>query len=240
MSRNPAPQFLHAPNGILASHSRQAALVLLTTAAVLTLTPSTSHSSTPATTSTVTAETLADRLDPIVSRSERRDPSAPTADDTMTSAVSLLTKQVAASQRNADARQAAADAQAASEAAAIAAAEAAEEAAARAAAEAAEEARRANGTPAEYKDYARTLVGSDQFGCLERLWGRESGWDNHAQNPGSTAYGIAQFLNSTWKMTGIAKTSDAYRQIDAGLVYLDRAYGSPCGGWAHSQATGWY
>ncbi len=84
-------------------------------------------------------------------------------------------------------------------------------------------------------------VGSaQQFSCLENLWGKESGWNPNAQNPTSTAYGIPQFLNSTWASTGIAKTSDGYRQIDAGLIYIDSRYGSPCGAWAHSQSTGWY
>jgi hypothetical protein len=83
-------------------------------------------------------------------------------------------------------------------------------------------------------------VGGDQFGCLESLWGKESGWNPNAQNPSSSAYGIPQLLDSTWAGTGIAKTSDGYRQIDAGLVYIDRAYGSPCGAWSHSRSTGWY
>jgi membrane-bound lytic murein transglycosylase MltF len=79
-----------------------------------------------------------------------------------------------------------------------------------------------------------------EFTCLENLWGKESGWNPNAQNPSSTAYGIAQFLDSTWAGTGIAKTSDGYRQIDAGLIYIEKAYGSPCDAWAHSQSTGWY
>ena len=93
-----------------------------------------------------------------------------------------------------------------------------------------------------YQDYAMSKLGGDgsQFGCLENLWGKESGWNPNAQNPSSTAYGIPQFLNSTWAGTGIAKTSDGYRQIDAGLIYIDERYGSPCGAWSHSQSTGWY
>jgi hypothetical protein len=84
-------------------------------------------------------------------------------------------------------------------------------------------------------------VGSaSEFTCLENLWGKESGWNPNAQNPTSTAYGIAQFLNSTWAGTGIAKTSDGYRQIDAGLIYIEKTYGTPCGAWAKSQASGWY
>ncbi|NEM04647.1 transglycosylase SLT domain-containing protein [Geodermatophilus normandii] len=92
-----------------------------------------------------------------------------------------------------------------------------------------------------FKDYAMSKVGSAaQFTCLENLWGKESGWNPTAQNPTSTAYGIAQFLDSTWAGTGIAKTSDGYRQIDAGLIYIEERYGSPCAAWAHSQANNWY
>ncbi|MGY2003476.1 aggregation-promoting factor C-terminal-like domain-containing protein [Blastococcus sp. SYSU DS1024] len=93
-----------------------------------------------------------------------------------------------------------------------------------------------------FQEYAMGKLGGSgsQFSCLESLWGKESGWNPNAQNPRSTAYGIAQFLDSTWAGTGIAKTSDGYRQIDAGLIYINNRYGSPCGAWAHSQSTGWY
>jgi hypothetical protein len=93
-----------------------------------------------------------------------------------------------------------------------------------------------------FQDYALGKLGGDtnEFACLENLWGKESGWNPNAQNPSSTAYGIPQFLDSTWAGTGIAKTSDGYRQIDAGLIYIDNRYGSPCGAWGHSQANGWY
>ena len=162
------------------------------------------------------------------------------------------------SQRDAD-RAAAAQAQAAADQAAQAAAQAAAEEAARVAAEqaaaaaaaaaaqqaAAAQAQAAAAAPAapsgSFQDYAMSKLGSGgQFSCLENLWGKESGWNPNAQNPSSTAYGIPQFLNSTWAGTGIAKTSDGYRQIDAGLIYIDKAYGSPCNAWAHSQSTGWY
>jgi hypothetical protein len=160
-------------------------------------------------------------------------------------------EQLAASrgERTAD-RTAAAQAQAAADAAKVAADEAArvaaeQAAAAKAQAEAAA-ARPGQGTAAaaapagSYQDYARAKVGDGQFGCLQNLWGKESGWNPNAQNPSSSAYGIPQLLDSTWAGTGIAKTSDGYRQIDAGLVYIDKAYGSPCGAWGHSQSTGWY
>ncbi|WP_324278111.1 transglycosylase SLT domain-containing protein [Blastococcus brunescens] len=136
---------------------------------------------------------------------------------------------------------------AAEEAARVAAEEAARVEAARAAEAAAAAARPGQGTSAptapagSYKEYAMGKVGSaSEFTCLENLWGKESGWNPNAQNPTSTAYGIAQFLDSTWAGTGIAKTSDGYRQIDAGLIYIENRFGSPCGAWSHSQSKGWY
>lgn len=162
-------------------------------------------------------------------------------------------EQAAAAQAQAAANQAEQDRLAAEEAAR----KAAEEEAAR---QAAEEAARAEAAAAEaaeapavapapaaapagsYQEYALAQLGGDagEFSCLESLWGKESGWNPDAQNPTSTAYGIPQFLDSTWAGTGIAKTSDGYRQIDAGLIYINNRYGTPCGAWAQSQSVGWY
>jgi hypothetical protein len=93
-----------------------------------------------------------------------------------------------------------------------------------------------------YQSYALGKLGGNagQSSCLNQLWQRESGWNPNAQNPSSSAYGIPQFLNSTWASTGIAKTSDPYRQIDAGLVYIRSRYGNPCGAWGFWQAHTWY
>jgi hypothetical protein len=117
-----------------------------------------------------------------------------------------------------------------------------EAAAAEAEAEPAPAAAPAAAPAGSFQEYALSKLGGDgsQFSCLESLWGKESGWNPNAQNPTSTAYGIPQFLDSTWAGTGIAKTSDGYRQIDAGLIYIENRYGSPCGAWAHSQANNWY
>src|SRR4051794_1058424 len=99
---------------------------------------------------------------------------------------------------------------------------------------------RANAGPSEFRAYARDQVGATQFGCLDKLWTRESHWRATAQNPSSTAYGIAQLLDSTWAYTGIKKTSDGFHQVDAGLVYIDKVYGSPCSAWAHETSHRWY
>jgi hypothetical protein len=156
-------------------------------------------------------------------------------------AVEAQQRAAAEAKAAADAK-AAAEAKAAADAQAAAEAKAAADAQARAQAAAPKPAAAASSGSGSFQDYARSKLGGDssQFSCLESLWGKESGWNPNAQNPSSTAYGIPQFLDSTWAGTGIAKTSDGYRQIDAGLIYIDSRYGSPCGAWSHSRSTGWY
>jgi hypothetical protein len=79
-----------------------------------------------------------------------------------------------------------------------------------------------------------------QWEDLVSLWNRESGWSATALNPSSGAYGIAQFLDSTWATVGAGKTSSASGQIAAGLAYIRQRYGSPAAAWAHESADGWY
>lgn len=69
---------------------------------------------------------------------------------------------------------------------------------------------------------------------------KESGWRNTAQNPTSTAYGIGQFLNSTWAGVGIAKTSDPATQVEAMARYIRNRYGSPSRALAFHLSHNWY
>ncbi|GAA4711916.1 lytic transglycosylase domain-containing protein [Nocardioides conyzicola] len=96
------------------------------------------------------------------------------------------------------------------------------------------------------RDIARALMGqfgfgADQFGCLDSLWMRESGWNPHADNPSSSAYGIPQALpGSKMASAGADWATNPATQIMWGLGYIQDRYGSPCGAWAHSQARGFY
>ena len=81
---------------------------------------------------------------------------------------------------------------------------------------------------------------SDQFGCLDSLWSKESGWSVYAANP-SGAYGIPQALpGSKMASAGGDWRTSAATQIRWGLGYIDASYGSPCAAWAHSQSHNWY
>ena len=96
------------------------------------------------------------------------------------------------------------------------------------------------------RDIARVLLGefgfsSDQFGCLDSLYMRESGWNPSADNPSSSAYGIPQALpGSKMASAGADWATNPVTQIRWGLGYIRDRYGSPCGAWGHSQSNGWY
>jgi len=101
-------------------------------------------------------------------------------------------------------------------------------------------------TKRDPRSVARALLpqfgfGADQFSCLDSLYTRESGWNVHADNPSSSAYGIPQALPGS-KMASAGRNwqSDPATQIRWGLGYIKRSYGTPCAAWGHSQSTGWY
>ena len=79
------------------------------------------------------------------------------------------------------------------------------------------------------KNMAAALYGwtGSQWSALSRLLMGESGFNPNAQNPTSTAYGLFQFLNSTWAGVGARKTADPGGQTVAGLRYIAQVYGSP-------------
>lgn len=79
-----------------------------------------------------------------------------------------------------------------------------------------------------------------QWSALSELIGHESGWRPSAQNPNSSAYGLFQFLTSTWASTGIGRTSDPTLQTEAGLRYVRNRYTDPVGAWNFWQGHHWY
>lgn len=81
-----------------------------------------------------------------------------------------------------------------------------------------------------------------QWTALRNLVQNESGWNPSAQNPTSTAYGLFQFLDSTWAGVGATKTSSPVGQIAAGLRYIKQRYGSPLAAWSAwlSRSPHWY
>ena len=75
-----------------------------------------------------------------------------------------------------------------------------------------------------YKVYTHIkLMNAKEFRCVELLWNAESKWNPKANNKKSTAFGIPQLLKLT--------ETDPYLQIDLGLKYIAKRYGSTCKAW---------
>ena len=80
-----------------------------------------------------------------------------------------------------------------------------------------------------------------EFGCLDRIWTQESGWNVHADNPSSSAYGIPQALpGSKMSSAGPDWANSAETQIRWGLGYIRDRYGSACSAWGFKSGHGWY
>lgn len=75
---------------------------------------------------------------------------------------------------------------------------------------------------------------------LSKLINKESSWNPNAQNPTSSAYGLFQFLNSTWSGVGGRKTSDPALQAQYGLKYIQQRYGDPEKAWGFHKKNNWY
>ena len=87
------------------------------------------------------------------------------------------------------------------------------------------------------KQYAHKQLITFGFGkkeqdCLTQLWEKESNWNYKADNPKSTAYGIAQMLNEKSKLPHI--------QINKGIRYIIHRYDTPCKAWKFWQRHYYY
>jgi hypothetical protein len=98
---------------------------------------------------------------------------------------------------------------------------------------------------ADPREIARGLLpqygfSSSEFGCLDALWESESGWDPHADNPASSAYGIPQALTGGTHALPADYMTNPVTQIRWGLGYIRDSYGTPCSAWSFKQSHNWY
>jgi hypothetical protein len=101
-------------------------------------------------------------------------------------------------------------------------------------------------TQADPRTLAKALMplfgmSTSDFSCVDSIWSQESGWNVHADNPYSSAYGIPQALpGSKMSSAGPDWQNSAETQIKWGLGYIKSRYGSPCAAWSFKRAHGWY
>jgi hypothetical protein len=90
------------------------------------------------------------------------------------------------------------------------------------------------------KEVAKELLNKEQYKCLTKLLGKESAWRAEAQNPKSSASGIGQLLDSTYKNLGMNKSKAGVAQLLATLSYIHRRHINPCNAWEHFLKNGYY
>ena len=91
-----------------------------------------------------------------------------------------------------------------------------------------------------YQHYLKQNVPSKELQCYFNIIDRESKWNPLADNPKSTAFGLGQFLDSTWGLVDSKKTNNPYAQLDAMIKYVDLVYEDGCKAWDFRKYKGWY
>lgn len=83
------------------------------------------------------------------------------------------------------------------------------------------------------KLYAHSrIVDYKQFQCFNKLITQESQWSYTARN--GSHYGLGQMRSTHYR------DLDAFRQIDASLIYIIKRYKTPCIAWSYHVKHGWY
>ena len=91
------------------------------------------------------------------------------------------------------------------------------------------------------KEVARELLTAQQFKCFNALMSKESAWQDK-DNPTSSASGVGQLLDGTYRNLGMKRSKSTVAQTIAALAYIGRKYGSsgPCGAWNHFKQKNYY
>jgi hypothetical protein len=88
---------------------------------------------------------------------------------------------------------------------------------------------------------AQAMVPPNQFASFSAVISHESGWNVHARNRSSGAYGLGQALPAGKMAAAGADWQDnPATQIRWTLGYMNGRYGSPNGAWAFWRTHHWY
>ena len=74
--------------------------------------------------------------------------------------------------------------------------------------------------------FVNELMTKRQANCLLWIFTKESHINPNAKNPSSSAKGIGQLLDSTYKTIGLKHSADPIAQVVASIAYISRHYGS--------------
>ena len=90
------------------------------------------------------------------------------------------------------------------------------------------------------KQLAKKLLTKQEYSCLAKLLGKESAWRSSAKNPTSSAKGIGQLLDVTYRNLGMKHTEASVAQLVATLAYIHRRHLTPCKAWEFFKQKNYY
>ena len=90
------------------------------------------------------------------------------------------------------------------------------------------------------KQLAKKLLTKKEYSCLSKLLGKESAWKSSAKNPTSSAKGIGQLLDVTYRNLGMKHTEASVAQLVATLAYIHRRHLTPCKAWEFFKQKNYY
>ncbi len=90
------------------------------------------------------------------------------------------------------------------------------------------------------KELAKKLLTNKEYSCLAKLLGKESAWNAEAKNPKSSAKGIGQLLDATYRNLGMKHSEASVPQLVATLAYIHRRHLTPCNAWDHFKKKNYY
>jgi len=74
--------------------------------------------------------------------------------------------------------------------------------------------------------FVNELMTQRQASCLLWIFNKESHINPKAKNPSSSAKGVGQLLESTYRNIGLKHSADPLAQVVASIAYISRHYGS--------------
>jgi Transglycosylase SLT domain len=74
--------------------------------------------------------------------------------------------------------------------------------------------------------FVNELMNQRQASCLLWIFNKESHINPNAKNPSSSARGVGQLLESTYRNIGLKHSADPLAQVVASIAYISRHYGS--------------
>lgn len=90
------------------------------------------------------------------------------------------------------------------------------------------------------KKLAKALLTQQEYSCLAKLLGKESAWKASAKNPTSSAKGIGQLLDSTYRNLGMKHSQASVPQLVATLAYIHRRHVTACNAWQFFKENNYY